>query len=504
MTAIPNMADPTGKPHGSRESADGHDAIVRQVLADASGVRIGGAVRFSDTTVQMPKPIDGSCTVITAGARQDARDAVEVTARATREWAAKPVAERAEMLGAIADRLHAMSQGEWATLISRETGKRLPEAQGEIAFSATYFRTFADLLLAQQDQRERRVPGHEHEVGAQPRGLAVALTPWNFPASIPARKIAPALAAGCGVLFKPSEIATLSSMVLSAVLDDVLPAGLVSTVVGEPADVVDTWIDSPYVGVVSFTGSTRVGRLVAANTGRRFLPTVLELGGCAPFIVLPDADPARAVDTLMVAKFRNNGQSCIAANQIMVAREVSEELIDDLAERVRALRVGDPLDPATDVGPMAPARDPARLRDLVQRAVAGGARAVAAACDLPERGHYVAPTVLIEVPTDADAFRDEVFGPVASVHVYDDLEHALSLHRATGYGLAGYVCGTDIDAATSVARRLRAGIVGVNTGTPNHPSVPFGGIGLSGLGYEGGRQGLEAFQAFQTLAVGGC
>jgi len=302
------------------------------------------------------------------------------------------------------------------------------------------------------------------------------------------------------VLFKPSELATMSSMVLSAVLDEVLPAGLVNTVLGTPQDVVDSWLVAPQVGVVSFTGSTRVGGLVAASTGRRFLPTVLELGGCAPFVIMPDADPKSAVDALMIAKFRNNGQSCIAANQILVAREVAEAILDDLSARVQAMTVGDPLDDATDLGPMAPAGDPARLAALVEQAVTAGAR-IAATAETPSSSHYAPPTVLVNVPTDSPAFREEIFGPIASVHVYDDLDDALALHRATGYGLAGYVFGTDLDAATALGRSLHAGIVGINTGTPNHPSVPFGGIGLSGLGYEGGRQGLEAFQAFQTVAV---
>lgn len=479
------------------------DQIVEEVISARSGVRVGGAVRAGGTPIAVFRPAEGTADVVWGGGVQDALDALSTSATAMPDRAATPPAARAETLRAVAHRLQSLAGGEWARLVSRETGKRLQEAQGEIAFSATYFSTFADVLEAQPEQHEQRVPGHSHAVAVSPRGLAVALTPWNFPVSIPARKIAPALAAGCGVLFKPSEIATLSSMVLAAVLDELVPQGLVSTVLGSPHDVVDSWVASEQVGVLSFTGSTRVGRLVAASTGPRFLPTVLELGGCAPFLVLSDADPASAVTALMVTKFRNNGQSCIAANQILVAREIADGFVDDLVERVRALRVGDPLDASTDVGPMAPPGDPARLSGLVEQAVARGARAIGFSGSLPPTGHYAGPAVLLDVPADAAAFQDEIFGPLAAVRVYDDLDEALALHRATGYGLAGYVCGTEPEVATSVGRRLRAGIVGVNTGTPNHPSVPFGGVGLSGLGYEGGRQGLEAFQAFQTLAVGG-
>ncbi len=445
------------------------DQIVEEVISARSGVRVGGAVRAGGMPIAVFRPAEGTADVVWGGGVQDALDALSTSATAMQDWAATPPAARAETLRAVADRLQSLAGGEWARLVSRETGKRLQEAQGEIAFSATYFSTFADVLEAQPEQHEQRVPGHSHAVAVSPRGLAVAL----------------------------------SSMVLAAVLDELVPQGLVGTVLGSPHDVVDRWVASEQVGVLSFTGSTRVGRLVAASTGPRFLPTVLELGGCAPFLVLSDADPASAVTALMVAKFRNNGQSCIAANQILVAREVADGFVDDLVERVRALRVGDPLDASTDVGPMAPPGDPARLSGLVEQAVARGARAIGFSGSLPPTGHYAGPVVLADVPADAAAFQDEIFGPIAAVRVYDDLDEALALHRATGYGLAGYVCGTDLEVATSVGRRLRAGIVGVNTGTPNHPSVPFGGVGLSGLGYEGGRQGLEAFQAFQTLAVGG-
>ncbi|WP_343942652.1 aldehyde dehydrogenase family protein, partial [Pseudonocardia zijingensis] len=216
----------------------------------------------------------------------------------------------------------------WARLVSRETGKRLAEARGELALSAVYFRVMADLLEEQQELVLQAVPGAVHHVEPRPLGVAAVLTPWNFPVSIPARKIAPALAAGCPVLFKPSEVAPLSSMVLATLLDRHLPAGTINTVLGEPADVVDPWLAHGEVQVVSFTGSTRVGRLVAAAAAPRFLRTVLELGGCAPFIVLPDADVEHAVQTLLVAKYRNNGQSCIAANQVFVAREVAGDFVD--------------------------------------------------------------------------------------------------------------------------------------------------------------------------------
>jgi succinate-semialdehyde dehydrogenase/glutarate-semialdehyde dehydrogenase len=452
VSAVPSSA--------ATSAATSADALVDEVLADPGGVVVQGSRRATATRRPLVAPADGRpWAEIAVGGAQDAADAAAAAARALPEWAATPVAERAAALRAVAAELDAAAASDgWPALVTKETGKRLAEARGELGLSAVYFRVMADLVEEQGERVHHVVAGTAHHVEPRPLGVAAVLTPWNFPVSIPARKIAPALAAGCPVLFKPSEVAPLSSMVLAALLDRHLPAGTVNTVLGEPADVVDPWLAHPDVRVVSFTGSTRVGGLVAAAAAPRFLRTVLELGGCAPFIVLPDADVEHAVQTLLVAKYRNNGQSCIAANQIFVAREVAGEFVDAFVAATERLVVGDPLD---------------------------------------------APTVLVDVPASARAARDEVFGPVAAVSTFDDLDDAIDRHLATGYGLAGYVCGSDAEAARAVSRRLRAGIVGINTGTPNYPGAPFGGLGLSGTGYEGGPQGLEAFQAWRTTAVVG-
>jgi succinate-semialdehyde dehydrogenase/glutarate-semialdehyde dehydrogenase len=487
----------------SAVSAPAINSLTDDVVRSATAVRLAGSpVSHTGTTMEISSPVGDPARTVAVGTAEHARAAVEEAAAATARWSAVPEQERASILEVVADRLEEVAEGGWARLVSRETGKRLAESVGEIRFSAGYFRVAAGTLREQGASRELDVvPGIHHEVIRQPRGVAVVLTPWNFPVSIPARKIAPALAAGCGVVFKPSEVAPLSSMVLAAVLDEYLPSGLVGTVLGSPRDVVDTWLGHPAVGTVTFTGSTRVGRLVAAAAARRFLPAVLELGGCAPFIVLPDADPQTAVEALMVAKFRNNGQSCIAANQVFVAREVAGPVLDLLRKRVAALRVGDPLDPATEVGPLAPAQDPARLEALVQDALDRGATVVRSDGRPPERGHYVAPALLLDASPDSTAMREEVFGPVAPVHVFEDLDEVRRLHHATGFGLAAYICSSEDEGARDLAASLNAGIVGVNTGTPNTPYVPFGGRSNSGFGYEGGREGVEFFQAAQVRAT---
>lgn len=481
------------------------DQVTDDVVRSATAVRLSGApVRDTGSSVEVASPVGGPARSVETGTATHAVTAADEAAEAMRTWSAMSVRERADVLVAVADRLEQVADGAWAELISQETGKRRAEAVGEIRFSAGYFRVAAATILEQGPSQELDVvPGVHHEVVRQPRGVAVVLTPWNFPVSIPARKVAPALAAGCGVVFKPSEMAPLSSMVFVALLDEHLPAGLVGTVLGTPEEVVDTWMTHPAVGAVTFTGSTRVGRIVAGEAAGRFLPAVLELGGCAPFIVLPDADPESAVEALMVAKFRNNGQSCIAANQVFVAREVANPVLDRLRERVAALRVGDPLDPDVEVGPLAPAQDPSRLEALVQDAVDHGATATRSAASVPTGGHYFAPALLVDASPQSKAMTEEIFGPVLPVHVYDDLDEVLQLHRATGFGLAAYVCGADEEQARAVAGRLNAGIVGINTGTPNTPSVPFGGRAASGLGYEGAREGVEFFQAAQVRATAG-
>lgn len=479
------------------------DPIVTQIIDAATAVRVAGHRAAGGPRLTVDNPATGApLAEVVTGGPADAAAALRAARQAAPGWAATPVTERAAALRAIADTIETVAaQGEWPALVTRETGKRLAEARAEFGLTAAYFRTNADLLERQETQRLDVVPGLSHEVRVRPVGVAAVLTPWNFPVSIPARKIAPAVAAGCPVLFKPSELAPLSSLVLAAICERHLPEGLLSTVLGTPGDVVDPWLADPSVRVVSFTGSTRVGRLVAARAAPRFLRTVLELGGCAPFVVLPDADPEAAAETLLVAKYRNNGQSCIAANQVFVAAEVADAFTEAFVAATRALRVGDPIDPATDLGPLAPAGDPTRLAGIVADAVDRGARAVTADGAPPTAGHYATPTVLLDTPADARALTEEVFGPVAPLHVYRDLAEALRLHHATGYGLAGYVCGTDLDAARAVAAQLRAGIIGINTGTPNSPWVPFGGLGESGLGYEGGRPGLAAFQSLHSVAV---
>ena len=473
----------------------------------ASGIRIGGEV-VSDTTgrrrFESISPIDGDAFGdVLQGTADDALRALDSAQRAFRDWALTSVHERAAVLRAIASTLREeatmMGDTSWAWLLSTETGKRLAEAQGEINFSAVYFDAFADLLLAQRDEYFAVIPGIEHRVEPQPMGVVAVITPWNFPISIPARKIAAALAAGCTVVFRASELAALSSLRLSDVIERFVPAGVVNTVLGSSSDIVTPWLDR--VDAVSFTGSTRVGRIINQQISSRFTPAVMELGGNASFVVLDDANVEHAVDTLMVAKFRNNGQSCIGANNVLIPRSLEGDFRDALAAAASKIVVGDPREATTDLGPLAPAKDPGRIANLVSDAIAAGGKALLDQGELPDAGHYAAPQFVLDASPSSALVADEVFGPAAGVIVYDDLDEALALQRSSGYGLASYVCTEDPGRADAVAAELRAGIIGINTATPNYPGAPFGGIGLSGVGYEGGRQGLEAHQHFRMIAT---
>ncbi len=468
-----------------------------------SGVRIdhGTPEPERPTRHELVDPATGaSWATVVYGGEPEARRAVDSAARALPAWAALTAGRRATALRAIAVDLREDELTEHlAGLITRETGKRIAEARAEVALSAAFFEWFADVISGRAGRVWSHVPGLRHEVGERALGVVAVLTPWNFPVSIPARKIAPALAAGCSVLFKPSEVAPASALCLAEVVERHVPSGVVSTVVGEPAAISDVWLADRRVRGLTFTGSTRVGRLLATAVAPRFTRSVFELGGNAPFVVLDDADLDVAVDTLMVAKYRNNGQSCIAANQVWAPRALADELAGRFGRASDQLVLGDPADEATTLGPLALPSDPARVEGLVNSA---GGDVWRASTPVPQAGNFVGPAVSVRPGRDSALVREEIFGPAVSVLEYDALEEVLEAVASSPYGLGGYVVGPPRRAA-EVARALDVGIVGVNTGSPNTPQVPFAGLKDSGIGVEGSHLGLEAFLTAQTVAIGG-
>ncbi|WP_327590694.1 aldehyde dehydrogenase family protein [Nonomuraea sp. NBC_00507] len=467
---------------------------------DISGVRLsgrhhaGGGPRY-----EVVEPATGrTIGHVAAGTGRDAARAVDVAAAALEGWRSTPAPRRGAVLRAIAGRLR--TADGLAETVARETGKCLREASAELALAADYFDWYAGLAHTLTDQVLSVRPGLRHLVRTGPVGVAAVLTPWNFPVSIPARKIAPALAAGCAVVFKPSELSLLSSLAFAEICEAELPDGLVNTVAGDGPEITGVWLDDRRVRLLHFTGSTAVGRSIAKAAGPALTPVVMELGGRAPFIVLPDADLDDAADTLMVAKFRNNGASCIAANNVWVHEDVREEFLTRLAERVSRLVPGDPLDERTTLGPVRTREMADRLEGAVAALAAAGASVHQG--DGPRRdGWYVAPTLVVDPAQDRPEWREEVFGPIALVRSFTDLKEPIADASATAHGLAGYVCTGDAAAGADLLARLDVGIAGVNVATPATPEIPFGGRGDSGIGYEGGLPGLLPFLAHQSIAA---
>ena len=479
-----------------------------------AGARIAGRTEPGD-----PRPASAPSTgQVIAQAGWVGVDAVDRAVGAAREafavWAATPARERAAALRAIAADLRAETE-ELGAVICAETGKRLAEAQGEVGGSAKYFDWFAEAAAIAEIETGRTAPGRRFQVRHHPVGVVAALGTWNFPVSIPARKIAAALSAGCPTVLKASERTPVSADRLVAICERHLPAGVIGSVMGGP-ELANALIDHPEVAAVTFTGSTAIGRLVAERAAGSFTRTVLELGGKAPFIIRPDADLDDAVEHLMVAKLRNNGESCIAANNVFVHSSLRDRLWDLLSERVRGIRLGLPEDAQTDLGPMIDVAAARRLADLVDRAEQDGASVVrgpedvhglsdsrsgvAGAASSAAADGYL-PAILVRCEEPTPLWDEEIFGPVFALRSYDDEDSMVAEVNSWGVGLAGYVCGTDLAGAEQLAERLRVGIVGINNGAPNTPEIPFGGFGGSGIGREGGLSGYLEFVEEQTIAV---
>lgn len=418
-------------------------------------------------------------------------------------WSGRPARQRGDVLRRAADLLEQRAP-RIASVLARESGKRLVEAEAEVRFTAEFLRWFADAVRGAAGEVLRSEQVGRHQVTfARAAGVAACLTPWNFPMSIPARKIAPALAAGCTVVARVSERAPMAAVELfRALVDADLPAGALNLVHGPAAEVTDAYLRHPAVRVVSFTGSTEVGRHIMVTAAERIVRPVLELGGNAPFVVFADADLDAAVDGLMVAKFRNNGQSCIAANRVYVHRAVLDVFVDRLAAAVDGMRVGDPFDPGTDLGPLIDRSRVDEVGALVDEACAGGAQAIAGGSALPERGTWQGPCFVVEPPPASGLATTEVFGPAAGVFGFDDEDEVVERANATELGLAGYFYTSDVRRAWRLSERLEAGIIGCNDPVPPVAFGTLGGMKQSGIGREGGRLGLEEFEEWRYVSFG--
>lgn len=431
-----------------------------------------------------------------------ATEAANAAAGAFAGWSNTPARARAVIL-LRASELILERRDSIAQLLAAEAGKRLPEAVGEVTFSSEYFKWFSE--EARRGKGEVMVPedaNRRHITTRSAAGVVVSLTSWNFPCSLQARKIAPALAAGCTLVLRVSERAPLAVTELVRALQDAgLPHGVVNLVHGPAREVTDALLQHPGVRVVTFTGSTAVGREVMTKAAQRIVRPLLELGGDAPFLVFDDADLDAAVDAAVIAKTRNTGQSCVAANRFIVQEGVFEEFSSRLSARLDAMSIGDGCgEPVADLGPMIDANAVASVQKMVDEALGLGAHEITTARDVPSTGSFLRPMLLVDVPDDARLATEEVFGPVAAVFRFSDEDEAIERANRTEMGLAAYVFSTDVSRCWRIADRLEAGIIGLNDPVPSVAFAPMGGVKQSGLGREGSSLGMEEFTEPKYLA----
>ena len=457
-------------------------------------------------------PATGSeFTSVPDSGNADAQAATDAAHAAFDSWRERTARERAQFL----KRWHAAivaNSEDLARIISREQGKPLAEARGEVTYGASYVEWFAEEAVRNYgDLIPALMPGKRMMAIKEPVGVVAAVTPWNFPLAMIARKIAPALAAGCTVVAKPAEDTPLTALALARLAEEAgLPAGVLNVVTASrehtPATV-SNWLADSRVRKITFTGSTPVGKHLARESADTLKKLSLELGGNAPFIVFDDADLDAAVDGLMASKFRNGGQTCVCPNRVYVQNSIYDAFVRKLVERVAALRVGPATRDDSQIGPMINARAVDKIERHVQDALTHGARVLTGGRRLQGDGldgpHYYAPTVLGDANREMALFREETFGPVAPLFRFDSDADVLREANDTPFGLAAYFYSNDVQRIWRVAGRLESGVIGINEGAVASEAAPFGGVKESGYGREGSRYGLDDYQHIKYLCQGG-
>ena len=507
-------------------------ATKEQSVVDAvpKGVYIGGEWRDASggKTLAVEDPATGETLCEVADATpEDAKAAIDAAAGAQADWAAHPPRERGEILRRAFEEMTARAD-ELALLMTLEMGKAVKESKAEISYAAEFLRWNAEQAV-RIDGRYATAPNGAGRLLTmkQPVGPCLLITPWNFPAAMGTRKIGPAVAAGCTMVVKPAKLTPLSMLALAQILENAgLPAGVLNVVTAASASSVTApVIEDPRLRKLSFTGSTEVGRKLIEQSAPNVLKLSMELGGNAPFLVFEDADLDAAVEGAMIAKLRNVGEACTAANRFHVAAPIADEFADRLAERMRGLKVGRGTEDGVDIGPLVDADTRDKVAELVEDALAKGAEALvdggddgsarrgdasadgsasgghAATGRLDGPGYFYAPTVLKGVTPDARALKEEIFGPVAPVIAFDSEDDAIAAANDTELGLVAYLYTRDFKRAMRVCEALETGMVGLNQGIVSNPAAPFGGVKQSGFGREGGYEGIEEYLETKYVAV---
>ncbi len=484
--------------------------VLEHPTLQRSAHYIGGKwLSDADRRLDVTDPADGALiTQVPDGRADDARAAADAAHAAFANWRLVPAKERAQCLKRWYD-LVVTHQADLGRILAREQGKPLAEAIAEVAYAASYIEWFAEeATRANGDVIPAAVAGRRMLALREPVGVVAAVTPWNFPAAMIARKIAPALAAGCTVVCKPAEDAPLSALALVGLAEAAgVPAGVLNIVTASrerTPEVVDAWLEDPRVRKITFTGSTAVGKHLARRSADTLKKVSLELGGNAPFIVFEDADLDAAVQGLMASKFRNGGQTCVCPNRVFVHTAVHDEFVGRLVERVEALRVGPATQAESQIGPMINERAVAKIEAHVADALAKGARLVTGGRRLEQLGpRFYAPTVLTGADATMACACEETFGPVVAVARFTDEADVIARANDTPYGLAAYFYTRDARRIWRVSQALETGIVGVNEGALTSEAAPFGGVKESGYGREGSVHGLADYQHIKYVCEGG-
>lgn len=483
------------------------DQGISDFHTTSHGLYIGGQWRQSADGRVIPV-IDPSTEAIIAAVPdatlEDAGAAVDAAAKAAHGWRTTPPRKRSEILRRCFELMTERSEA-LATLIALENGKALRDARGEIAYAAEFFRWNAEEAVRITGEFGTAPSGTNRiVVDYEPIGICVLITPWNFPAAMATRKIAPALAAGCTVILKPASETPLTAYALAALYQDAgVPPGVVNVLTtSSPGPVTAAMLADPRVRKLSFTGSTGVGRALLTEAAKHVVSCSMELGGNAPFIVFDDADLEAALDGAMVAKMRNAGEACTAANRLYVQSGIYEAFSDGLEKRMSSLKVGAGTDPDTECGPMITKKAVEKIDRLVVDAVTRGARIMCGGSVRSGRGFFYPPTVLRDVPGDARMAHEEIFGPVAPISSFETEAEVIGRANDTEYGLAAYIYTRDLARGMRVASRIEAGMIALNRGLMSDPAAPFGGVKQSGLGREGGQHhGIAEFMEAKYLAI---
>ena len=478
--------------------------IQRLLSSVPTGLWIGGEERPGSSTFDVLNPAtDEVLTTVGNATATDAIEAMDAACAVQADWAATPARERGEILRAVFEMIIERAD-DVATLMTLEMGKVLPESMGEVKYGAEFFRWFAEEAVRIHGRYTPSPAGTGRiVVTKQPLGPCYAITPWNFPLAMGTRKIGPALAAGCTMIVKPAQETPLTMLLLAKLMAEAgLPKGVLSVLPSNsPREVTTALIEDGRLRKLTFTGSTGVGKALVKQSADALLRTSMELGGNAPFVVFDDADVDAAVEGAMLAKMRNGGEACTAANRFYVANSLLDDFTDKFVKRMGELTLGNGLDPSTKLGPLINPNQLKTVQELVDDAVEKGATVATGGQAPGGPGNFYPATVLTGVPLNARILKEEVFGPVAPIVGFDTEHQGIAAANDTEYGLAAYIFTQSLDRALRVAESIEAGMVGVNRGVISDPAAPFGGVKESGFGREGGFEGIEEYLDVKYIAL---